>query len=82
MHFLSFVHDKSSSTLQLIKGKSSDLQKLLKYLSGIVTSTFNVGTGGHAGQSASPSFPGCAGLASAFLIIFVYLNDVPSEALS
>ena len=28
----SFIHDKSSSTSQLIKGKSSGLQKLLRYL--------------------------------------------------
>ena len=75
----SFVHDKSSSTAQLIKGKLSDLQKLFKYLGGTVTSTFKVGTGGRAGRSASPSFPGCGGL---FPVIFVlYLNDVPSEEL-
>ena len=67
----SFAHNKSSSTFQLLKGKSSDFQKLLGYLSGIVTSMFKVGTGGCAGQLASPSFPGCAGLASVFPVIFV-----------
>ena len=35
-----FVHNKSISTSQLIKGKSSDLQKLLRHFNGIVTSTF------------------------------------------
>ena len=66
----SFVHsfDRSSSTAQLIKGKLSDFQKLFKYLSGTVTSTFNVGTGGRAGRSASPSFPRCGGV---FPVIFV-----------
>ena len=42
----SFVHEKSNSTSQLIKGKSTALQKLLRYFSGIVTSTFKVDTGG------------------------------------
>ena len=75
----SFVHDKSSSTAQLIKGKLSDLQKLFKYLGGTVTSTFKVGTRGRAGRPASPSFPGYGGL---FPVIFVlYLNDLPSEEL-
>ena len=50
----SFAHDKSSSTSQLIKGKLSDLQKLLRYLNEIVTSMFNVGTCGCAGQLTSP----------------------------
>ena len=45
-----FVHYKSSSTSQLLKGKSRDLQKLLRYLSGIMTSTFKVGTGGGRGD--------------------------------
>ena len=40
------VHDKSSSTSQLIAGKSRDLQKSLRYFSGIVTFTFKVGTRG------------------------------------
>ena len=50
----SFAHDKSSSTSQLIKGKLSDLQKLLRYLNEIVTSMLNVGICGCAGQLASP----------------------------
>ena len=39
MQFL--VHDKSSPTSQLIKGKLTDLQKLRRYSIGIVTFTFN-----------------------------------------
>ena len=42
----SFVHDQLSPFLQFINGKSRDLQKLLRCLSGIVTSTFKVGTDG------------------------------------
>ena len=61
----SFVHDKSSSNSQFINGKSTYLQKLLRYLSGIVTSIFQVGTGG---RFASPSFPGLYGV---FPTIFV-----------
>ena len=37
-----FYHDKSSSIFQLLKGKSRDLQKLLKYFNGITTSAFNL----------------------------------------
>ena len=62
----SFVHDKSSFT------KLSDLQNLLRFVSGIVTSTFNVGIGGRAGQSASPLFLSCAGLTSVFPVILSY----------
>ena len=36
-------HLKSSSVLQLIKGKSTDLQILLRYLSRIATSVFKGG---------------------------------------
>ena len=45
------VHNKSKSTSQFIKIKSRDLQKLLRYLSGIVSSTFYVkdSTGGCTG---------------------------------
>ena len=72
----SFLDDKSSSISQFINGKSRDLEKLLRYLSGIVISTCKVGTGG---QFASPSFPGLSGV---FPTIFVlYSNDLPSEAL-
>ena len=35
-------HDKSSSISQLIKGKSRDLQKLLKYFNGTTTSASNL----------------------------------------
>ena len=45
----SFVHDKSSSISQFINHRSRDLQKLLRDLSGIVTSTFKAGTGGRGG---------------------------------
>ena len=79
----SFVHNKSSSTSQFIKGKSRDLQKLLSYLSGIVTSTFKDGTGGCADWSAFPGFPGCGGRSGVSPIIFVlYSNGLPSDALS
>ena len=75
-----FVHDKSSSILQFINAKSKDLPKLLRQLSGIVTSTFKAGTGGCGGWSASLSFPGPSGLSGAFLTIFVlYSNDLPSK---
>ena len=37
-----FNHDKSSSISLLIKGKSKDLQKLLKYSNETTTSAFNV----------------------------------------
>ena len=36
------VHLNSSSITQLIKGKSSDLQKLLKYFDGTTTSASNL----------------------------------------
>ena len=39
---------KSSSPLLIIKGKSRDLQKILRYFSRIVTSIFNADIGGHA----------------------------------
>ena len=38
----SFVHDKLNSSSQLIKGKSRDAQKLLKYFNGTKTSVSNV----------------------------------------
>ena len=40
------AHNKSSPTSQMSKGKSSDLQKILRYLSEIVTSMFKGGTTG------------------------------------
>ena len=51
--------------------------KSLRYLKEIVTSKLKVGT---AGQSPSPSFPRRSGV---FPTIFdLYLNDLPSQALS
>ena len=67
----SSVQDKSSSISQSINGKSRDLQTLLQYLSGIVTSTFKTGTGscgdsgGHGDNGGwdPPRFGGaCGGL--------------------
>ena len=47
----SLVHDKSSCISHFINDKLKNLQKFLRYLSGIVTSTLKVGTAGCAGQS-------------------------------
>ena len=70
----SFVFDKSSFISQFISGKSRNLQKLLRYLIGIVTSAFKADTSGYGGRG---------GLLGVFLTIFVlYLNDLPSEVLS
>ena len=70
----SFVHDKSSFISQFISGKSRNLQKLLRYLIGIVTSAFKADTSGYGGRG---------GLLGVFLTIFVlYLNDLQSEVLS
>ena len=67
---------------QFIKGKSSDLQKLLRYFSGIVTSAFKVGTGGCAGWPGSPGILGYGGHSGVSLAIFVlYSINSPSEAL-
>ena len=85
----SFNHDKSSSASQFINVKSTNLQKLLRYLSRILTSTFKVGTAGCGGHcvwvpSGFCGSHGCrSGLFGVFPTIFVlYLNDLPSEALS
>ena len=59
MNAQSFFQRKSRSTSQIIKHKSGKLKKLLCYLSGIATPTFNDGTrggGGGGGHSASPGF--------------------------
>ena len=58
----SSVHDKSSFTSQFIKAKSRDVQKLLRYLSGIVTFTFKNDADGCAGWSACPEFWSCGNL--------------------
>ena len=42
-------HCKSTSISQLTNEKTRDLSKLLRYLSGIVTSVFNSGIGGCSG---------------------------------
>ena len=57
-----FVRNKSCSTLQLIKGISRDLERFLRYLSGIVTSAFRDDTSACSGWSASPGFPGYGGI--------------------
>ena len=57
-------------------------------MSGIETSTFKTGTGGYGGRFGrdgwDPSeFGGCGGISGVFPTTFVlYLNDLPSEALS
>ena len=66
-----FIHDNTSSILQFINGKSNDLTKLLRSLSGTVTSTFKAGSGVCGGWFASPSFPSLAGLCGVFPIMFV-----------
>lgn len=48
---------------QFIKGKLSDIQKLLRSLSGIATSTFKDSTGGCASLSAFSGYPDCGGCA-------------------
>ena len=69
--------------MQLFKGKWNDLQKVLRYLSGIVTVVFEGGTGGHGGQSPSGETGCFGGSASVFLFIFIlYLNDLPSKSSS
>ena len=77
------VHDKSSSTSQLIKGKLSYLQKLLRYFSRIASSVFENGNGGCGGSFASLKFPVSKGLTDIFsLIIVLHLNGLPSDELS
>ena len=83
MNTQSFFQRKSRSTSQIIKCKSGKLQKLLSYLSRIVTSTFKDGARGRGGHSASPGFQGSGGLFGVSpTIFFLYLNDLPSQALS
>ena len=62
----SSVYDKSSSTYQ----------KLLRYFSGMVISTFKTGFVGCGSPSASPSFPGRGGRAGVFPVMLVlYLKE-------
>ena len=76
----SFVHDKTSSIWPFISRKSKNLQKLLRYLNGIVNSTFKAGTAGYGGRSGrggwdpygfSGGCDGRGGLSLAFPTIFV-----------
>ena len=68
---------------QFISGKSRNIQKVLGYLSKIVSSIFKIGTSCCGGRPTSSSFQGRFGLLGVFHTIFIlYLNDLPSEALS
>ena len=69
-----FVYNISSSTLQLIWGKSSNLWKLLRYLSGIVTSLFKGGTGGRGGHGGWVSSGFCAGCEVLFMFFLLFLS--------
>ena len=78
-------HFKSSLISQLIKSKSTYIQRLQRYLSWIVTSVFKAGNGGCCGHGVW--FPsrfggGCDGHVGVFPFIFVILNDLPSEVLT
>ena len=78
-------HFKSSLISQLIKSKSTYIQRLQRYLSWIVTSVFKAGSGsscGHGVWFPSRFGGGCAGHAVVFPFIFVILNDLPSEILT
>ena len=83
-----FSDDKSSSISQFINGKSRNIWKLLRYLSGIVTSRFKAGTAGCGdcdGWVPSGFCGGCggrSGICGVFPTIFIlYSNGLPSEAL-
>ena len=67
----SFVHNKKNPIPQILKVESRNLQKVLKYLSGIVTSTFKIGT---SGRFESSSIPGHAVVFPTTLLL--HLNDV------
>ena len=55
---------------------------MLRYLSGIKTSTLKDGTDGCAGWSATPGFPGCGNLSDVFPTISILCsNDLASKAL-
>ena len=72
----SSVHDKSSFTSQFIKAKSRDVQKLLRYLSGIVTFTFKNDADGCAGWSACPEFWSCGNLLAILLLFLFYIEII------
>lgn len=61
------IHNKPTYTSQLVKGKSSDLPKLLRSLSGIVTSMFKFGTGGCGGWYST--YGVCVGVTSVFFLL-------------
>ena len=71
----SFLLDKSSSTSQVIKVKSRNLKKLLRYLKGKVTSTLNDVTHGCVCPCASPGLVGCDGLSDIFHQFHLYNNS-------
>ena len=72
---------KNQALLMLIKGKLSDLQKLIIDFCGTTILTLKVGTSGCGGQSACPGIPGCKAYAGVLSIIFVlYVNDLSSKA--
>ena len=76
-----FKNFKSCSVSQFIKGKSRNLQKLLRYLSGIVTSVFKGSIGSCTGCGGWDPFGfsgGCAGRASlAFVLsLLLYLSYI------
>ena len=87
----SFVHDKSSSTSQLIKDKSRFLPNLIRYLSGRVSSTFKISTCGCSGCDGRGSWDpsgfggscdgrGCrGGHSSTFPIIFSLQRIYPEK---
>ena len=60
-----------------VKGKQKDLEKLLSYFNGIVTSVFKIGIagcGGRGGRDPSGFCGGCAGRggrAGVFSVIFI-----------
>ena len=65
---------KSSSISYFINDKSRNLQKLLRYLSEIVSSTFKVGTAGCGVLFVSPDHTGLSVVfPSIFFCFFVYI---------
>ena len=70
-----FVHDKSNYTSKLIKGKLSNLQILLKYLTGTVTSVFKGGAGACGSRFPPSGGTGSHGChTSAFPVIILILK--------
>ena len=67
----SIVHDKSSFISHFINGKLRNLQKLLRYLSGIETAAIKVGTASCASRFAPRRCPGCGGISDVFPTILI-----------